>query len=113
VGSANLTKPAREILLKLAKEIGKLPNFVEIEGHTDSRPYGSKKGYTNWELSTDRGNSARKILENSGLWEGQLQSVVGFADRKLRVVNNPFDLSNRRISILIRQIQASRFLQNN
>lgn len=112
VGSASLTKPAQEILLKLAKEIGKLPNFVEIEGHTDSRPYGSKRGYTNWELSTDRGNSARKLLENNGLWQGQLQSVVGFADRRLRVANNPFDLSNRRISILIRQMQATNFIGN-
>lgn len=102
VGSATLTKEAVEILKKVAIEVGKMPNYVDIEGHTDSRPYGSGRGYSNWELSGDRANAARRILEFSGLWEGQIVSVSGFADRKLRSPENPFDVSNRRVSILVK-----------
>ncbi|MBS1537567.1 MAG: OmpA family protein [Bacteroidetes bacterium] len=102
VGSANLTKEAVEILKRVAEEVGKMPNYVNIEGHTDSRPYGNGKGYSNWELSSDRANAARKILETNGLWEGQMASVSGYADRNLRSPENPFDVSNRRVSILVK-----------
>lgn len=111
IGSANIRKEARDVLAKLAAEIGKLPNNVEIEGHTDSRAYSSKNFYSNWELSADRANSARKILEMSGLWDGQVVKVTGFADRKLRNPENPFDITNRRISILIKQMNADQFNQ--
>lgn len=111
VGSAKLSQKAREILIKLAKEIGKLPNLVDIEGHTDSRKYGKQSAYTNWELSADRANSARRILEENGLWEGQVEKVTGFADRKLRNPQNPYDVSNRRVSILIKQLSLKDFMQ--
>ncbi len=110
VGSSKLRQEAIDILVSLSHEIGKLPNFVEIEGHTDSRSYSSKTGYNNWDLSTDRALSARRILDKSGLWEGQMIKVTGFADKQLRNPNNPFDASNRRISILIKQISADQFL---
>lgn len=110
VGSAKLSKEAILILQQLAAEIGKLPNYVDIEGHTDSRSYGSGSGYSNWELSSDRANSARRVLEKSGLWEGQILKVTGYADRKLRNPDNPFDVINRRISILIKQISANQFM---
>lgn len=110
VGSANVRKEARDILQKLASEIGKLPNHVIIEGHTDSRGYAANAKYTNWELSADRANAARRILGNAGLWEGQIMSVTGYADQKLRNVQNPFDISNRRISIIIKQISANQFM---
>ena len=102
VGSAKLTKEAYGVLNKLATEIGKIPNYVEIEGHTDSRPFGNGRGYSNWELSGERANSARRVLELGGLWEGQIVSVAGYADRKLRSTENPFDVSNRRVSILVK-----------
>ena len=102
VGSAKLTKEALDVLNKVATEIGKLPNYVEIEGHTDSRPFGNGRGYSNWELSGDRANAARRYLELGGLWEGQIVSVAGYADRKLRTTENPFDVSNRRVSILVK-----------
>ncbi|MBK9246737.1 MAG: OmpA family protein [Ignavibacteria bacterium] len=102
VGSAKLTNVALDVLKKIASEIGKIPNYVEIEGHTDSRPFGNGRGYSNWELSGDRANSARRVLELSGLWEGQVVSVAGYADRKLRTTENPFDVSNRRVSILVK-----------
>ncbi len=110
VGSSKLKKEALELLTKLATEIGKLPNNVEVEGHTDSRAYSGKNLYTNWELSADRANSARRILESKGLWEGQVVKVTGFADRKLRNPENPFDVTNRRISILIKQMSTNQLL---
>lgn len=102
VGSARLNKDAIQLLEKVGVEVGKIPNFVEVEGHTDTRGYGKGGGYGNWELSADRANSARRVLEKSGLWEGQVIGVKGFADRKLRTPENPFDISNRRVTILVR-----------
>jgi chemotaxis protein MotB len=110
VGSSNLLPEAKEILAKLAAEIGKLPNNVEIEGHTDSRGYSDGAAFTNWELSSARANSARRVLEQSGLWEGQVPKVTGYADRKLRNPENPFDVSNRRVSIVIRHLKAKDFV---
>ena len=110
IGSAKLRPMARDVLVKLSKEIGKLPNFVDVEGHTDSRQYSGKNSYSNWELSADRANSSRKVLEENGLWEGQIAKVIGFADRKLMNADNPFDVSNRRVSILIRQLSVNDFI---
>lgn len=110
VGSAQLTPQALEIMKILGNEIGKLPNNVAIEGHTDSRKYAAGSTYTNWELSTDRANAARRALMQAGLWDGQITEVAGYADKKLRNPENPFDMSNRRVSILIKQISANQFL---
>ena len=112
VGSSKVSKQARDILTHLAKEIGKLPNYVEVEGHTDSRQYAGKNGYSNWDLSSDRANEARRILMSGGLWDGQTMKVTGFADKALRNPNNPFDVSNRRISILIKQMTSKDFYSN-
>jgi len=109
LGSSKVTAKAKEILAALAREIGKLPNYISIEGHTDSRQY-TGTNFSNWELSADRANASRKILESNGLWDGQVLMVTGYADRKLRNPNNPFDVSNRRISILIKPISSSNFL---
>lgn len=110
IGSDELKSEALKVLKLLASEIGKLPNHVEIEGHTDSRSFGEKARYSNWELSTDRANSARRVLETSGMWEGQISKVTGYSDKKLRTPENPFEMSNRRVSILIKQITANEFL---
>lgn len=110
IGSANLKKKAQDMIARLGREIGKLPNYVEIEGHTDSRGYGENARYSNWELSADRANSARKVLGNNGLWEGQITKVTGFSDRKLRNPDNPFDLTNRRVSILIKHLGSDEFM---
>ena len=100
VGSAKI-KPETVKLLKLvAKEVGTLKNNIMIEGYTDARPYISKD-YSNWELSTDRANTARKILEESGVKSGQILQVRGFADRNLKHPDKPLDFSNRRVSILV------------
>lgn len=108
-GSAALRKEVTDILKVLAVEIGKLPNYIEMEGHTDSRGYSQGSSYTNWELSADRANSARRILDKYGLWDGQVQKVTGFADTFLHNPENPFDKSNRRISILIKNKESAEF----
>jgi chemotaxis protein MotB len=100
IGSANVKPEAKKILDLIAQELGRLPNRVIIEGHTDSRPYDSQS-YTNWELSTDRANAARRLMETSGLKPGQALAVRGFADRQLRNPQDPLDFQNRRVSIIV------------
>jgi len=100
VGSARIKPETVELLKLIAGEIGRLHNSVIIEGYTDARPFFSE-GYSNWELSVDRANRARKILMENGLREDQVLEVRGFADRKLRNHNDPYDFSNRRVSILV------------
>jgi chemotaxis protein MotB len=91
-----------EMLKALAQEVGKLPNQVSVEGHTDSRPYsGGLSGYSNWELSVDRANAARKIMQNSGIKEQQVSQVRGFADQRPRAKCSPDDPANRRISLIV------------
>jgi len=90
-----------ELLRILAHELGELPNDVLIEGHTDSKPYGSDASYSNWELSTDRANSARRLMEAGGLRPHQVAQVRGYADRQLRHPQDPESPSNRRISVIV------------
>ncbi len=104
-GSPHPTKFGRDLLELLAGEIGKLPNHVLIEGHTDSRPYASDSGYSNWELSADRSNSARRIMQATGLRIEQVSEVRGYADQRLRKPKNPADASNRRISLIVQYLQ--------
>lgn len=106
VGSAEIKNDIKIVLEELAFEIGKLPNYVTIEGHTDARSFGKNATYTNWELSSDRANAARSYMTKYGLWDGQIKKVVGYADQFLRVPENPFDNKNRRISILIQNLTA-------
>ena len=109
VGSAVLNNNIKFILKEIATETGKLPNFVDIEGHTDARKYGKSNEYTNWELSADRANAARSYMSRTGLWEGQVKKVIGYADQFLKYPENPFDNRNRRISILVQNLKVSDF----
>ncbi len=102
VGTATLKPAARKVLQIIAAEIGKLPNKVVVEGHTDSRPYSRLDGYTNFELSADRANSARRVLVTSGLKPGQMDEIRGYADKRLRNTVDPFDVTNRRVSIIVK-----------
>jgi chemotaxis protein MotB len=101
-GSAKLSQSGQELLALLGSELKTLPNILLIEGHTDATPYSSDASYTNWELSADRANSARRLLQQDGVRSNQVTQVRGYADQFLRVKNNPTDPSNRRISILIK-----------
>ena len=89
------------ILEVIARELGVLSEKVVIEGHTDSRPYAGAGRYSNWELSADRANAARRVMERGGLNPDQLAAVRGLADRQLRIPSAPLDSRNRRVSILV------------
>jgi chemotaxis protein MotB len=99
------TATGTELLARLAQELGKLPNNLLIEGHTDSKPFTTKDGYySNWELSTDRANSARRLMEEHGIRHEQVAQVRGFADRQLRHPEDPIHPSNRRISVIVQYL---------
>jgi len=101
-GSAQLSQKGQELLALLAVELKTLPNKLLIEGHTDATQYSTNANYSNWELSADRANAARRLLQQNGVREDQVTQVRGYADQFLRVKNNPYDPSNRRISILVK-----------
>jgi len=101
-GSGTPSALGAEILKDLAKELGKLPNSLLIEGHTDSKPYGGEREYSNWELSADRANSARRVMDDNGLRPAQVTQIRGYADQNLRNRQDPEDPANRRVTITIR-----------
>ena len=101
-GSARLSDSGQELLALLAGELKTLPNNLLIEGHTDATKYSTDADYGNWELSADRANSARRLMQADGVRSDQVTQVRGYADQLLRVKNNPYDPSNRRISILVK-----------
>ena len=103
-GSAQPTPKGKELLVMLAKELGGLPNKISLEGHTDSAPYSGKNEYSNWELSTDRANAARRIIQESGVRPDQVSQVRGYADQRLRDPEHPEDARNRRISMIVQYI---------
>jgi len=103
-GKAQPTPELEALLKVLSDTTGKLPNTVSIEGHTDAKPFSSSQTYGNWELSTDRANAARRIMESSGLRPKQVVQVRGYADQDLRKPLQPEDASNRRITVLIQYL---------
>jgi chemotaxis protein MotB len=106
-GSAKLKPDGAELLVKLAQEVGSLPNKLSIEGHTDSQPYAPSATYGNWELSADRANAARRVMQANGVRADQVMQVRGFADQRLRKPEAPLDPSNRRISLIVQYIQKN------
>ncbi len=101
-GSATLKSYTLSILKEIARELGKLPNRVVIGGHTDSSQY-SNRAYTNWELSSDRANAARRVMESAagGLRPGQVRRVTGYGDTIPLEGKDAKDPQNRRISIVV------------
>ncbi len=100
-GSAELRPTTRLILNAISQELKLLPNKIVIEGHTDNMPYSGRTNYTNWELSADRANSARRHMVASGLPETQMVEIRGYADRHLKLPKKPQDPRNRRIAIIV------------
>jgi len=100
-GVAKPSENGQDILLKLAQELGKLPNRITIEGHTDSKPFVGARDYDNWELSADRANSTRRFMQQNGLAANQVSQIRGYADQRLRKPKEPEDASNRRISLIV------------
>src|SRR5271170_553889 len=105
-GSPHLNADGRDIVVVLAQELGKLPNKIAIEGHTDATPYPSGRNYSNWELSADRANAARRLMQLNGVGENQVTQVRGFGDQRLRKPDAPLDPSNRRISVIVQYLVA-------
>ena len=103
-GSSVPSQNGKDLLVKLAQELGKLPNKISIEGHTDSKPFAGKSNYGNWELSADRANAARRLMQQAGLRDDQVTQVRGYADQKLRTPDDPLDPSNRRISLIVQYV---------
>lgn len=99
-GSSQLKAPAARLLRLIAPELQQLGNGIVLEGHTDAVPFGIP-GYSNWDLSTDRAHAARRAIEASGFAEAKILEIRGYADRHLRVEDNPYDPRNRRITMLL------------
>lgn len=106
-GSATLNGSGKALLSLLADELGKVPNNISVEGHTDAKPYTGKNSYSNWELSSDRANAARRLMQLSGLRSDQVKQVRGFADQRPRNAKDPLDPANRRISIIVQYINTT------
>ena len=104
-GRPQLNADGRGLLITLAQELGKLPNKVSIEGHTDSKPYATSGNYSNWELSSDRANAARRLMQANGVGPTQVTQVRGFADQRLRNLQDSLDPSNRRISLIVQYLE--------
>lgn len=101
LGSARM-KPATMLALQLiGSTLAELDHPVVLEGHTDAAKFGSDGSYGNWELSSDRANAARRVLETAGVTGGRIVGVSGLADTKPRVPDDPMSPANRRISILL------------
>jgi len=108
VGRAELKDYTIKILRELAPFLARVPNSISISGHTDAKPYGSGAGgYSNWELSADRANAARRELIRGGLTETKFQRVVGLASSVLFEKTDPLSAKNRRISIIVMTKTAS------
>jgi chemotaxis protein MotB len=100
-GNSKPTAHGNEMLVLLARELSKTSNPLLIEGHTDAKPYASDGTYSNWELSTDRANSARRLMQANGVAATRVAQVRGYADQKLFKADDPLDPSNRRVSVLV------------
>ncbi len=101
IGSAVMLDKTRRIMAEVATVIETMPNDISIRGHTDSHQYAPGATYTNWELSADRANSARRELLDHNIPAARLADVMGKADREHLVTENPLDARNRRISIIL------------
>jgi chemotaxis protein MotB len=103
LGSAKILPEAQAAFKRIAEIIKEVPNEMEIIGHTDGKPFaGGKDHYSNWELSSDRANAARRLMEEHGIPKQRITSVVGRADSDLKDPQDPFDPSNRRITLRLR-----------
>ncbi len=101
LGSTEPEEETRKLLSLVAKAVKHLPNKLSISGHTDARPFNGASGYSNWELSADRANAARRLLIDSGIEASRVAQVQGRADTELLVPEDPTSPRNRRISVVL------------
>ena len=100
--TARLTEHGQAILSKIASLVKKMPNYLSIAGHTDASPAETgRSDYTNWELSSDRAQTARRFLTKSGLEAERSKKVIGLADKELMTPREPRGPKNRRVAITL------------
>ncbi len=112
-GRAELKYYTQNILFELAKTLGSVDNKLSITGHTDATPFSGRPGYTNWELSADRANTARRALVAGGVRPEQIARVVGLSDSVLFDKDDPTAPVNRRISIIVLNKKTAKDIQSN
>ncbi len=100
LASAELKPPLVRLLQRIAAVLGELPNPVQVGGHTDARPYASGSRKTNWQLSFERADNARRVIETNGLRPRQVTRILAYADSEPLVEGDPLADENRRLSIL-------------
>ncbi len=106
-GSAVVKPYMRELLREIGHMLNDVPNRITLEGHTDAQPFsGGERGYSNWELSSDRANSSRREIVAGGLPEDRMLLVQGLASSKLFVPAQPEHPMNRRISVIVMNREA-------
>ena len=104
---ADLQPYTREILREIGRAMNDVPNKISLSGHTDASPYSSgERGYSNWELSSDRANASRRELILGGMDESKVMRVVGLSSAVLFDKDDPFNPINRRISIIVMNKKA-------
>lgn len=112
-GSSRMLPHTRVLLQQLAQQLNQLPNRISISGHTDATPFGNgQNGYSNWELSADRANTARRELVAGGLQDDKVMRVVGVAAANPLIKSNLFSPENRRITIVVLNKDAEQAIQN-
>lgn len=99
-GSARPEAALDRVLAVVGESLAGLPNALVIEGHTDAAPY-PRADYTNWELSVDRANTARRMLVERGVDEARILEIRGYADRRLRYPDEPRNPGNRRVTLFV------------
>ncbi len=109
--AARLKPYTNDILREVTSYLRTVPNRLSVTGHTDTTPYAGITGYTNWDLSTDRANAARRSMESAGLPTERIARVVGLASSVLFDKENPRSAVNRRISIVVMTQQAEQDAQ--
>lgn len=112
-GRAELKYYSQDILFELAKTLGSVDNKLSLTGHTDATPFNGRPGYTNWELSADRANTARRALVAGGVGSGQIGRVVGLSDSVLFDKSDPSAPVNRRISIIVLNKKTAKGIEDN
>ncbi len=100
-GGSGMREHTRKLMALVAKVVKTMPQQLSISGHTDSVPFSTPQGYSNWELSSDRANSARRELMNQGVPYDRVSRVVGKAATEPLLVDNPTHATNRRLSIVL------------
>lgn len=112
-GKSELKFYSEDILFELAKTIAKVPNKLSLTGHTDAQPFAGGDHYSNWELSADRANAARRALVEGGVPEDQISRVVGLSSSVLFDNDDPSAAVNRRIAIILLNKKAERQITKN